>query len=130
VTFLIKKKLSETSREVFKSTRDYNLRVLPFSSSKLFTKLSRQRRLNSAFQKKLVILKFLGTSPGLSRSRKSFVNLQLDNSLKNISGSKLISTSIVGYRCISFSKDFRLSRISLRELASFGFLPGIMKSSW
>ena len=125
----IKKNLSETSREVFKSVRDHNLRVLP-SSSKLFVKLSRQRSLNSSFQKHSIILKFLESSLNFSRSRRSFVNFQFDNSLKNISASKLIATSIVGQRRISFSKDFKVCRISLRKLAAFGLLPGITKSSW
>jgi len=90
----------------------------------------RQRSLNSAFQKQSIILKFLESSLNLSRSRRSFVNFQFDSSLKNISGSKLIASSVVGQRCISFSKDFKLSRISLRKLAAFGLLPGITKSSW
>ncbi|MBL0849386.1 MAG: 30S ribosomal protein S14 [Candidatus Liberibacter ctenarytainae] len=29
-----------------------------------------------------------------------------------------------------FYKDFRLSRIALRELASIGNIPGVIKSSW
>lgn len=130
MTSFIKKKTGEISHKVFRSIRDHGLRVSPFSSSKLFVKVSRQRNLSFSFEKHLAILKFFQLSPILSKSRRSFVNFQLDNSLKNVSSSKLISTSVSGRRCVSVSNDFRLSRIVLRKLAALGYLPGVIKSSW
>lgn len=33
-------------------------------------------------------------------------------------------------RCRGFMRKFKLSRLSFRELASFGMIPGVTKASW
>jgi ribosomal protein S14 len=129
-SFFIKKKTSDASYKVFKAISDHNVRVTPFPSSKLFVKLSRQRRLNATFEKSSGVLKFLLFSSSFSKARRAFVSFQFDNSLKFFSRTKHLSTSVLNGRSVSFSKDFKLSRISLRKFAASGLLPGVFKSSW
>jgi ribosomal protein S14 len=126
----IKKKTLSAPHKVFKPVFDHYSRIMPFSSSKLFVKLSRQRNLNSRFEKSISVLKFLLFSPSFSRSRRSFVSFQFDNSLKKFSNTKHLSTTLLNGRCNSSSRDFKLSRISLRKFAAVGLLPGAFKSSW
>jgi ribosomal protein S14 len=126
----IKSKTSKSSGNLFKSFLDHHVHILPFSSSKLFVKLSRQRHLYYDFEKSFKIFKYLELSSSFSNSRRSFVSIQFDSSLKNFSSMKYSPTTILNGRSVSFSKDFKLSRISLRKLAFFGLLPGVSKSSW
>lgn len=129
-SLFIKKKTSEVPYKVFKSVSDHPVRVMPFASSKLFVKFARQRRLSSAFEKSFVVLKFFLFSPSFSKARRSFTSFRFDQSLKNFSQSKHLSTSLFNGRSLSASRDFKISRISLRKLASSGLLPGVFKSSW
>lgn len=130
LSFIKKKKNLSAPQKAFKPIFDHYTRIMPFPSSKLFVKLSRQRNLNSCFEKSVGTFKFLLFSPSFSRARRSFVSFQFDNSLKKFSSTKHLSTTLLNGRCNSFSRDFKLSRISLRKFASFGFLPGVFKSSW
>lgn len=129
-SFFIKKKTSDLSYKAFKAVLDHPTRIVPFSSSKLFVKLARQRNLHSTFEKSFVVFKFLLFSPSYTKARRTFTSFQFDNSLKNFSTTKYSSTSMLSRRAASFSRDFKLSRVSLRKLAVFGLLPGVFKSSW
>jgi small subunit ribosomal protein S14 len=43
---------------------------------------------------------------------------------------RLRNRCVVTGRSRSVSREFRISRIKFREMASFGLLPGVRKSSW
>lgn len=129
-TFFIKKKISPTPYKVFKPIFDHSSSSTSLLSSKLFVKLARSRSLHSKIEQSLNIFKFIRLSSSFSKSRRAFTNLQADKSLKNSSSTKYKSTSLLNGRCLSFSNDFKLSRISLRKLASLGYLPGVSKGSW
>ena len=126
----IKKKSSNTSYKTLKPISNHHSRVTAKVSSKLFTKFSRFRNIHSKIEKTLNILKFVRLSSSFSKLRRSFTNAQMDLSLKNFSSTKYKSTSLLNGRCLSVSNDFKVSRISLRKLASAGVLPGVFKSSW
>ena len=129
-TFFIKKKISPTPYKVFKPIFDHSSGSTSLLSSKLFVKFSRSRNMHSKIEKSLNIFKFIRLSPSFSKFRRSLTTLQVDRSLKNFSSTKYKSTSLLNGRCLSFSNDFKLSRISLRKLASLGYLPGVSKASW
>lgn len=129
-TFFIKKKISPTPYKVFKPILDHSSGSTQSLSSKLFVKFSRSRGLHSKIEKALNIFKFIRLSASFSQFRRSLTNLQVDKSLKNFSSTKYKSTSLLNGRCLSRSNDFKLSRISLRRLASLGYLPGVSKASW
>lgn len=129
-TFFIKKKISPTSYKVFKPIFDHSSSSTSLVSSKLFVKFSRSRNIHLKIEKSLNIFKFIRLSSSFSKFRRSLTSLQVDKSLKNFSSTKYKSTSLLNGRCLSSSNDFKLSRISLRKLASLGCLPGVSKSSW
>jgi small subunit ribosomal protein S14 len=129
-TFFIKKKISPTPYKVFKPVFDHSSSSTSLLSSKLFIKFSRSRNMHSKTEKILNIFKFIRLSPSFSNFHRSFTNLQVDKSLKNFASTKYKSTSLLNGRALSFSNDFKLSRIPLRKLASLGYLPGVSKASW
>lgn len=49
---------------------------------------------------------------------------------RDASPTRLVNRCMVSGRRRAFLRRFRLSRISFRELASHGMLPGVTKSSW
>jgi small subunit ribosomal protein S14 len=129
-TFFIKKKISPTPYKVFKPIFDHSSSSTSSVSSKLFVKFSRSRNIHSKVEKSLNIFKFIRLSSSFSNFRRSLSSLQVDKSLKNFSSTKFKATSLLNGRCLSTSNDFKLSRISLRKLASLGYLPGVSKASW
>lgn len=126
----IKKKISPTPYKVFKPLLDHLSSPTSFLSSKLFAKFSRSRNAHSKIEKSLNIFKFIRLSSSFSKSRRSLTTLQTDKALKFFCPSRYKSTSLFNGRCLSSSNDFKLSRISLRKLASLGYIPGVSKASW
>ncbi|MEG0023871.1 MAG: 30S ribosomal protein S14 [Akkermansia sp.] len=49
---------------------------------------------------------------------------------RNASPSRLVNRCLVTGRRRAFMRRFKLSRITFRELANAGMLPGVTKSSW
>lgn len=49
---------------------------------------------------------------------------------RNASPTRLVNRCLVSGRRRAFIRRFKLSRISFRELASAGMIPGVTKSSW
>lgn len=49
---------------------------------------------------------------------------------RNASPIRLVNRCLVSGRRRAFLRRFKLSRISFRELASAGMIPGVTKSSW
>ena len=49
---------------------------------------------------------------------------------RNASPTRLVNRCIVTGRRRAFMRRFKLSRITFRELASSGMIPGVTKSSW
>lgn len=49
---------------------------------------------------------------------------------RNASPSRLVNRCVQSGRRRAFMRRFHLSRISFRELASSGMIPGVTKSSW
>lgn len=62
------------------------------------------------------------------RSEKDYVGLALLP--RDASPTRLVNRCAFTGRRRAFLRRFKLSRISFRELASAGMLPGVTKSSW
>lgn len=129
-TSFIKKKISPTPYRVFRPLLDHSSNCASSLSSKLFAKFSRSRNIHSKIERSLNIFKFIRSSLSFSKPRRLLTNLQTDKALKFFCSTKYKSTSLLNGRCLSSSNDFKLSRISLRKLASLGYLPGVSKASW
>ncbi|MFZ4682480.1 MAG: 30S ribosomal protein S14 [Terrimicrobiaceae bacterium] len=62
------------------------------------------------------------------RAKKDYASIsQLP---RNASPTRLVNRCIVTGRRRAFMRRFKLSRITFRELASSGMIPGVTKSSW
>ena len=49
---------------------------------------------------------------------------------RNASPTRLVNRCLVSGRRRAFMRRFKISRITFRELASAGMIPGVTKSSW
>ena len=58
------------------------------------------------------------------------IQVQLQNLPRNSSPSRLKNRCGVTGRSRAYLRKFGLSRITFREMASLGLLPGVRKSSW
>lgn len=87
---------------------------------KLFLKYERIRRL----------YKFIQQNSRLKRSQRFHYSRALTFLPKDSSISRIRNRCLLTGRARSVYSDFQLTRMKLRELASFGLLMGIKKSSW
>lgn len=62
------------------------------------------------------------------KEEKDYVGLSMLP--RNASPTRLVNRCLVSGRRRAFIRRFKLSRISFRELANAGMLPGVTKSSW
>jgi len=62
------------------------------------------------------------------KKEKDYIGLSLLP--RDASPTRLVNRCAVTGRRRAFLRRFRLSRISFRELASAGMIPGVTKSSW
>lgn len=88
---------------------------------KLFKKYEKERRFYKIMQQNF----YLQDKMRLHFSLKNSFSLHRNSSISRVEN-KCILTG----RSRSIYRDFRLSRMQLRHLASFGLLMGVKKSSW
>ena len=62
------------------------------------------------------------------KAEKDYVGLSMLP--RDASPTRLVNRCVITGRRRAFLRRFRLSRITFRELASAGMLPGVTKSSW
>ncbi len=62
------------------------------------------------------------------KARKDYAGLAMLP--RNASPTRLVNRCLVSGRRRAFMRRFNLSRITFRELASSGLIPGVTKSSW
>ena len=62
------------------------------------------------------------------KAEKDYVGLSMLP--RDASPTRLVNRCAISGRRRAFLRRFRLSRISFRELASAGMIPGVTKSSW
>lgn len=63
-------------------------------------------------------------------AEKQRIQFQLQQLPRNSSPSRLKNRCLVTGRPRAYMRKFGLSRITFREMASLGLLPGVRKSSW
>ncbi len=66
----------------------------------------------------------------LSEEERALARLQLNKMPRDSSPSRLRNRCQLTGRPRAFLRKFKLSRLCFRELASFGMIPGVTKSSW
>ena len=90
----------------------------------------RRRKLVQKYSQKRQKLKKITMSKTLPMEERFFAQIKLAQLPRNSSKVRIRNRCELTGRPRGYYRRFKLSRITLRELASFGQLPGVTKSSW
>ena len=90
----------------------------------------KRKRLVATYAKKRKDLLSKIKDPNLSYEEKQMYRLKLEKLPKNSNPIRVRNRCNLTGRPRSYYRRFGLSRISLREMASQGLIPGITKASW
>ena len=90
----------------------------------------KRERLVQKFMKKREDLKKISKDSSLSNEDRFKARLSLAKLPRNSSPTRLHNRCAVTGRPKGYYRKLKMSRIALRELASSGEIPGMIKSSW
>ena len=82
------------------------------------------------YAKKREKLKKIGRNKKLELSERMAAQLKLDKLPKNSSRVRVRNRCGISGRPHGYYRKLKISRIALRDMASAGKIPGIIKSSW
>ena len=82
------------------------------------------------YQKKRAMLKKIINNKKLELSERFAAQLKLDKLPKNSSRVRIRNRCGISGRPHGYYRKLKISRIALRDMASAGKIPGIIKSSW
>lgn len=90
----------------------------------------KRQRLVQKHAAKRAALKVVANDQSLSMEERFKANLKLAQLPRNSSATRLHNRCELTGRPKAYYRKLKLSRIMLRELGSFGQIPGMVKSSW
>ncbi len=90
----------------------------------------KRRKLTKKFASKRASLKAIATDTSVSIEERFAARLKLAALPRNSSKTRLVNRCEVSGRPRGYYRKLRMSRIALRDLASTGQIPGMVKSSW
>ncbi len=93
-------------------------------------KNNRRARMAKQYASKRAQLKEMAVDDRLSPEDRFNARLKLAKLPRNSSPTRVRNRCTLTCRPRSVYRKFKLSRLALRELASSGALPGVVKSSW
>ncbi|MGD8326827.1 MAG: 30S ribosomal protein S14 [Sphingomonadales bacterium] len=93
-------------------------------------KNNRRRKLASKFAGKRERLKAIANDMSVAEDERLIARLKLAELPRNSNPHRVRNRCEVSGRPRAYYRKFRMSRIALRELASAGRIPGVVKSSW
>ena len=93
-------------------------------------KNKRRTRMVKQYAAKREALKAVATDQSISMEERFKAQLKLAELPRNSSATRIHNRCQLTGRPHAFYRKLKLSRIMLRELASFGQIPGMVKSSW
>ncbi len=93
-------------------------------------KNKRRRRLVAKFAARREALKATANDSALPQEERFAARLKLAGLPRNSAKVRIRNRCDITGRPRGFYRKFRMSRIALRELASAGYIPGVVKSSW
>ncbi len=93
-------------------------------------KNKRRMQLAEQYAAKRTRLKTTAADESLSDQERFAARLKLAELPRNSSPTRIRNRCEMTGRPRAFYRKFKLSRIALRELASTGQIPGVVKSSW
>lgn len=90
----------------------------------------KRQKLVAQYAAKRAALKTVATDPNASMEDRFKANLKLAELPRNSSTVRLHNRCELTGRPKAYYRKLKLSRIMLRDLSSFGQIPGMVKSSW
>ena len=93
-------------------------------------KNKRRRRLVAKFAAQREALRETANDSALPQEERFAARLKLAGLPRNSAKGRIRNRCDITGRPRGFYRKFRMSRIALRELASAGYIPGVVKSSW
>ncbi len=90
----------------------------------------KRQRLVAKYAEKRAKLKEIASDENLSMEERFKARLKLAKLPRNSSPTRLHSRCQISGRPKAYYRKLRMSRIALRDLASHGEIPGMVKSSW
>ncbi len=90
----------------------------------------KRQKLVQRYAAKRAALKAVANNQELSVEERFKANLKLAQMPRNSSATRLHNRCQLTGRPHAYYRKLQLSRIMLRDLASFGQIPGMVKSSW
>ena len=91
---------------------------------------NKRRRLAAKFAAKRARLKAVARDESLSMEERFQARLKLAQLPRNSAPSRIRNRCLVTGRPRAYYRKLGMSRIALRDLASQGQIPGMLKSSW
>lgn len=93
-------------------------------------KNNRRARMAKSFEGKRAALKAIANNRDLPMEERFAARLKLAQLPRNSSPTRIRNRCELSGRPRAYYRKLRLSRIALRDLASTGKIPGMVKSSW
>jgi len=93
-------------------------------------KNKRRERMSKKFETKRKALKAVISDKTLTMEERFNAQLKISKLPRNSSPVRIRNRCELTGRPRAFYRKFKLSRIALRDLASIGQIPGMIKSSW
>ena len=90
----------------------------------------KRSKLTAQYAAKRATLKAIADDTSLSNEERFQARLKLAELPRNSSKTRIHNRCEVSGRSKGYYRKLRMSRIALRELASKGQIPGMVKSSW
>ena len=93
-------------------------------------KNNRRKRIVARYAAKRARLKAMAIDESLPMDERFMARLKLAELPRDSAPNRVRNRCVVPGRPRGYYRKFRMSRISLRDLASEGQIPGVIKSSW
>jgi small subunit ribosomal protein S14 len=93
-------------------------------------KNKRREKMAKQYAAKRAVLKAMAVDDKLSPEERFGARLKLAKLPRNSSPTRIRNRCEITGRPRAVYRKFKLSRLALRQLASLGALPGVVKSSW
>ncbi len=96
----------------------------------MIVKNLRRIQISERYKLKRLELKKILKDPNVSQEEKSFTRIKLEKMPRDANPNRIRNRCVVTGRPRSYYRKFGLSRITFREMALKGEIPGITKASW
>ena len=100
------------------------------AKTSMIERQKKRQRMVAQYAAKRAALKAVADDEARPMDERFRARLKLAKLPRNSSATRLKNRCLVTGRSRSYCRKLKMSRIALRDLASFGQVPGMVKSSW